>query len=172
MHEKEASSEDEFAAFAARQGRLAFRVAYALLRNVQDAEDVVQEIFMKLYRSRSWRGVRDEKAYVARCAWRQAATRQGARPREAEIAGEIPSQRASPEQEAMDASGVARIHRMIDSLPEELRQPLALSAVEELNSREIAGVMGIREGTVRTRLMRARQLLKDKMAREEVWRGR
>ena len=42
-------------------------------------------------------------------------------------------------------------------------QPLALSALEEMNSREIAVVMGIAEGTVRTRLMRARQLLKQKI---------
>jgi RNA polymerase sigma-70 factor (ECF subfamily) len=45
-----------------------------------------------------------------------------------------------------------------------LRQPLALSTVEELNSREIAKAMEISEGTVRTRLMRARQVLKQKLA--------
>jgi RNA polymerase sigma-70 factor (ECF subfamily) len=54
---------------------------------------------------------------------------------------------------------------MIDSLPEELRQPLALSA--EMNSREIAAAMGIAEGTVRTRLMRGRQLLREKMVAME-----
>jgi RNA polymerase sigma-70 factor (ECF subfamily) len=53
---------------------------------------------------------------------------------------------------------------LIDALPEELRQPLALSTVEELNSQEIAQVMGIPEGTVRTRLMRARQVLKQKLS--------
>ena len=53
------------------------------------------------------------------------------------------------------------MHRMIDSLPEDLRQPLALST--EMTSREIAAAMGIPEGTVRTRLMRARQMLRDKM---------
>ena len=46
----------------------------------------------------------------------------------------------------------AAVHRLIDSLPEELRQPLVLSV--EMNSREIAAAMGIAEGTVRTRLMR------------------
>ena len=57
-----------------------------------------------------------------------------------------------------------RVHRLIDALPEELRQPLALSTVQELNSREIAAILDIPEGTVRTRLMRARQLLKEKLA--------
>jgi RNA polymerase sigma-70 factor (ECF subfamily) len=56
----------------------------------------------------------------------------------------------------------AAVHRLIDSLPEELRQPLVLSV--EMNSREIAAAMGIAEGTVRTRLMRARQMLREKIA--------
>ena len=52
---------------------------------------------------------------------------------------------------------------MIAGLPEDLRHPLELSALEELNSRQIGEVLGINEGTVRTRLMRARQMLKEKM---------
>ncbi len=57
----------------------------------------------------------------------------------------------------------AVIHRLVDALPEELRQPLALSAIEELSSQRIAELMGIPEGTVRTRLMRARKMLKEKL---------
>jgi RNA polymerase sigma-70 factor (ECF subfamily) len=53
-------------------------------------------------------------------------------------------------------------------LPADLRLPLALSAIDELNSPEIAVVMGISEGTVRTRIMRARQILKQKLAKYEV----
>ncbi|MGA2251859.1 sigma factor-like helix-turn-helix DNA-binding protein, partial [Terracidiphilus sp.] len=53
---------------------------------------------------------------------------------------------------------------MIDTLPEELRLPLILSAFDDLNSRLIAGILNIPEGTVRTRLLRARQLLKQKLA--------
>jgi RNA polymerase sigma-70 factor (ECF subfamily) len=53
---------------------------------------------------------------------------------------------------------------MIDGLPEELRLPLVLSASDELNSREIAAILGVPEGTVRTRLQRARQLLRQKLA--------
>ncbi len=56
------------------------------------------------------------------------------------------------------------VHSMIDALPEELRVPLVLSAFDELNSREIGRVLGILEGTVRTRLQRARQVLRQKLA--------
>ena len=54
----------------------------------------------------------------------------------------------------------ALLRRLIDGLPEELRQPLVLSAIEEMTSREVAIAMGIPEGTVRTRIMRARTELK------------
>jgi RNA polymerase sigma-70 factor, ECF subfamily len=53
---------------------------------------------------------------------------------------------------------------VIDALPEELRLPLVLSGFDELNSREIAGILAIPEGTVRTRLQRARQILHQKLA--------
>ena len=55
---------------------------------------------------------------------------------------------------------------MIDALPEELRVPLVLSASNELNSREIATILGIPEGTVRTRLQPARELLRERLARQ------
>jgi RNA polymerase sigma-70 factor (ECF subfamily) len=56
------------------------------------------------------------------------------------------------------------MEKMIAALPEDLRQPLELSTVQEFNSAEIAEVMGIPESSVRTRLMRARRLLKEKLA--------
>lgn len=62
------------------------------------------------------------------------------------------------------ANQQAMVHSMIDALPEELRLPLVLSAFDELNSREIGRVLSIPEGTVRTRLQRARQVLRQKLA--------
>jgi RNA polymerase sigma-70 factor (ECF subfamily) len=74
------------------------------------------------------------------------------------------AEQASPEDATIASDWTEVVHRLIDSLPEQLRQPLALSTVEEMTSREIAQVMGIAEGTVRTRLMRAREILKHKLA--------
>jgi RNA polymerase sigma-70 factor (ECF subfamily) len=56
------------------------------------------------------------------------------------------------------------LERMIATLPDDLRQTLELSTVQELNSAEIADVLEIPEGSVRTRLMRARKLLKEKLS--------
>jgi len=160
--------DDEFALLVHRQSRFVFRVVYAILRNAHDAEDVAQETFLNLFRSGAWRQIKDERAFLARAAWRQAVDRIRANPKNHEQAQEamteLASREADPEQTLLAADSQATVHRLIDALPEELRQPLALSSVQELNSREIATILGIPEGTVRTRLMRARQVLKEKLA--------
>ena len=155
--------EDEFSALVRRQSRFVFRVAYSILRNVQDADDVVQETFLKLYRGRSWERMADERAFLARVAWRIAVRQRRKATRSVTSAVTAPAAQ-SPEQATIESDWSALVHRLIDALPEKLRQPLALSGIEELSSREIAQVMGIPEGTVRTRLARARQILKQKLS--------
>ncbi|HEV3151697.1 MAG TPA: sigma-70 family RNA polymerase sigma factor [Acidobacteriaceae bacterium] len=163
----------DFQAFVERNMRFAFRVAWALLRNRSDADDVVQECFLRLYRKRAWRDVpglaeeiKDEHAYLARVVWRMARDRQR-RPAREEGGMEMDTIFAtdhSPETAAVSSSGIARIHQLIDTLPEELRQPLVLSSLEEMTSAQIGIALGIPEGTVRTRIQRARMLLKQKLA--------
>jgi RNA polymerase sigma-70 factor (ECF subfamily) len=139
-------------------------VAYAVLRNSHDAEDVAQEVFLKLYRNSAWDGMRDEKAYLARATWRAAIDHLPKHQPTAMDEIELPSADPSPEQTALNADLQQKVHRLIDGLPEELRQPLALSTIQELTSGEVAQVLGIPEGTVRTRVLRARQLLREKLA--------
>ena len=159
------SSEERFAELVERRSRFVFRVAHAVLRNSHDAEDVAQDVFLKLYRSGAWAEMKDEKAYLARVAWRAAVDRRAAN---ANGTGEIlkddsASGERTPEEAAVQANWSAVVQRLIDGLPDELRLPLALTATGELTSGEIAETLGIPEGTVRTRLMRARQILKEKL---------
>lgn len=161
--EEAANREDRFAALVDRQARFVFRVAYSVLRNVHDAEDVVQEMFLKLYKSRRWEGMADERAFLARAAWRMAVDRRPKAHPHVTAADPV-AKGPNPEQAAIAADWNATVHRLMDALPDEFRLPLSLSAVEEMSSRDISTVMGIPEGTVRTRLMRARQILKEKLA--------
>jgi RNA polymerase sigma-70 factor, ECF subfamily len=161
-----AAREARFAGMVERQSRFVFRVAYALLRNSHDAEDAVQETFLKLYRSGRWEAIENERAFLARAAWRISVDklRTGGCvtiPMEPEMALHGGP---NPEDAAVAADWNAAVHRLVDALPQELRQPLALATVEEMTSREIAQAMGIAEGTVRTRMMRARQIIKRKLA--------
>src|SRR5579871_6043116 len=135
-----AAHEERFGALVERQSRFAYRVAYALLRNPQDAQDAVQETFLKLYRTGAWQRMQNEKAFLARATWRVAVDRLP-RTRNQEPNGTLASGDASPETAAIAVDWVAAIQKLIDGLPEELRQPLVLSAVEGLNSREIAPLM-------------------------------
>jgi RNA polymerase sigma-70 factor, ECF subfamily len=164
---EEASRPDEaaFQSFVERNLRFAFRVAWALLRNRSDADDVVQECFLRLYRKRAWHDLNDERAFLARVVWRMARDRQR-RPAREEGGMEMDTITAtghSPEAAVVSSSGIARIHRLIDTLPEELRQPLVLFTLEEMTSAQIGTALGIPEGTVRTRIQRARMLLKQKL---------
>lgn len=155
--------EAQFASLVARRSLFVYRVAYAVLRNAFDAEDAVQDTFLKLYRTGAWAGMKDEKAFLARTAWRIAVDRRRKRQHGA-LDADIPSSAANPEEAAIQGDWNAIVERLVDALPEELRLPLALAGLEELSSREIAELMGIAEGTVRTRLMRGRQMVKEKLA--------
>jgi Sigma-70 region 2 len=109
------ASEEAFAALVRRQSRFAFQVAHAVLRNAQDAEDVVQDCFPKLYRAKSWRQVENERAFPARVVWRHAV---GRRPRVAvELSGGEPVAEANPEQLAVSEDLKQLTHRLIDTLP-------------------------------------------------------
>ncbi len=165
------AQEANFTALVQRQSRFAYRVAYAVLLNAHDAEDAVQETFLKLYRHPGWQQAENERAYIARVAFRCAIDRRRAtRPATAEPEAilQIPSHHPGPEHTFLATDHHRRIHSLIDALPEDLRLPLVLSAFDDLNSRLIAGILNIPEGTVRTRLQRARQLLKQKLAALET----
>lgn len=157
-----------FVLLVERQSRFVFRIAYVVLRNVQDAEDVVQDTFFKLFRTGAWKHMEDEKRFLARVAWRLAVSRMPTRRsgREA-VPHELASGESSPEKIAIATESSRTIHRLIDALPEKLRRPLALSSIEEMTTPEIASVMGMPEGTVRRLLTEARALVKQKMARME-----
>jgi RNA polymerase sigma-70 factor (ECF subfamily) len=168
-----ADEEQDFTELVQRQSRFVFRVAYTVLLNSYDAEDAVQETFLKLYRNGGWQHLHNERAFLARVAWRVAVDRLPRASAKASAASDANSDRTldngalspapGPEQILLHANQHAVIHSMIDTLPEELRVPLVLSAFEELHSREIGGILGVPEGTVRTRIQRARKLLRQKL---------
>jgi RNA polymerase sigma-70 factor (ECF subfamily) len=152
-----------FAALVERHSRLVFRIALAIVRNPHDADDVVQETFLQIYRGNRWRRIEDERGYLARVAWRLAVRQRKLRMRDEELSPETRSGTASPEEVAMDRQLESWLHERIDALPEKLRQPLALAALGELKLVEIAEVLGLPEGTVRRRIHTARARLRQEL---------
>lgn len=146
-----------------QHARLLFKVAYGVVRNSQDAEDVVQEAFLRAHRV-GLGTVRDTQAWLATIAFRLALDRKR-KPEPLDIADfEVLTTEPDAEHLAMGRQQLEHLRTLIASLPEDLRYPLVLSAVEELNSRQIGDVLGIPESSVRGRIMRARQVLKEKMS--------
>jgi RNA polymerase sigma-70 factor, ECF subfamily len=156
-----------------QHSRLVYRIAYAVLRSHADAEDAAQETFLRVLRySRKLATVENPKTWLARIAWRVAIDRSKRSGRMREIPLEDPGK---PIAEALSADAYAdeamhgsqlgtRLKRLIATLPEKLREPLILSAVEEMSPREVATTLGINEAAVRSRLFRARQILREKLA--------
>ena len=143
-----------------------YRVAYSVLRNAADAEDAVQEAFLRVLRHRdTLEEVRDRRVWLIRIVWNivlDRKRRSKTRPETDdvdELARVLPSAGLSAEQLAAAAQHHARVLACVDKLPAKERQVLMLSAFDELSSVEIAGVLGITESSVRSRLFRARNLM-------------
>lgn len=168
-HDDEGARDSAFSSLVDRHARLLYRIAFSLLRNTQDAEDAVQEMFLKLYRGNAWLQIRDEKAFLARAVWRVALNLLPRRKEQSldQSHEQFADQSDSPETNAIRNAQAAHLRTMIGALPEDLRQVLVLSAIDDLNSREVGLLIGIPEGTVRTRLMRARDELRRRFAAEQ-----
>jgi RNA polymerase sigma-70 factor, ECF subfamily len=154
--------------------RLVYRIACAVLRCHHDAEDATQETFLRVLRYSSKLAVVDDpKTWLARIAWRVAVDRSRQRGRAREIPLEDPDQPVeevasseTPADETLLGTQVTTaLERMIAALPEKLREPLVLSTIEEMSPREVAATLGINEAAVRSRVFRARQILREKLER-------
>ncbi len=145
---------------------LAFRVAYAVLRHREDAEDVAQDAFAQAYRH--FRELRDREAFRAwlvRMTWRLAIDRRRSDRRRAarEQAVDPPLATATTEQDAMATERAVHLWRAIDDLPEKLRVVVVLAGIEEHDVREVARLLQLPEGTVKSRLFLARKGLAERL---------
>ncbi len=164
------AAREEFEAAVRAHGTLVYRVAFSLLGHHHDAEDAVQETFLRFWKQRQrWREIADPRAWLARTAWRVSLSRRQARATTDSLedaAGAVLRLRAEgagADEIAATAQMRELLARLIAGLPAELRDVLVLSTVEELTSAEIAAALDIPEGSVRTRRMRARELLRHKL---------
>ena len=153
-----------------QHARFVYQIAYLLLRNHHDAEDATQETFVRVWRYRKrLPEVLDRKAWLARIAWRVALDR---RKNAAEIsladAAEavlnLYASGESAEKIASDKQMAVLLDQLIATLPGKSRDPMLLSLNQELSHVEISKVLSIPESSVRTRLFRARRILRQKLS--------
>lgn len=144
---------------------LAVRVAYGVLRNRHDAEDVAQEAFAKAYRSFGQLRDRDRfRAWLMRMTWRLAIDRwrsdrrRTAREHAYETAGE-----QTTEEVAVSRQRAELLWQAIDTLPEKLRIVVVLGAIEGHDIRSLSRLLDLPEGTVKSRLYLARKGLAESL---------
>ena len=167
----EHSPEELLEGMVREHARMVYRIAYAVLRRHHDAEDATQETFMRVLRYNSTlAAVENSKTWLARIAWRVAVGRSKRHARMQEIPLEDPEKPLevaasnTPADETVNGAQIsARLEKLIAALPSKLREPLMLSTLEEMSPREVAVTLGINEAAVRSRVFRARQILKEKL---------
>jgi len=148
--------------------RRVFQIAYSILGNSADAEDVAQEAFLRAYQKfRSLRESENFRAWVNRIVFRLALNRQRGQRRR--LTRETAWHGAGT-RETVDGASIAdhhvllvRLRNEIENLPEKLRRVLQLSTAEDMDTADVGMVLGIPAGTVRSRLHTARKLLLEAM---------
>jgi len=177
-HEKEdelargaaqADTRREFEERLAECGPLAYRVARGVLRNSADAEDVAQEALLRAYRR--FDRLRDRnrfRAWLVRIAFRLALDRlrSGKRREQRDTLWSQPERQpsaATAEDLAASNEFQAHLENALAELPEKLRLVLLLAAMEGHTIEEIAALIGIPVGTVKSRIFLARKQLAEKL---------
>jgi len=168
----------EFARLVETYSPLVFRLGMKILNNPQDAEDVLQETFIKAYRHLAgFDGRSSLSTWLYRIATNEALmTLRRKRPETISIdepaADETEPQEplqivdwcCMPEEELMSAEGRVYLDKAIDDLPLSLRLVFALRDIEGLSTHETAEVLNISEMAVKTRLSRARLRLREQLS--------
>jgi RNA polymerase sigma factor (sigma-70 family) len=169
-----------FQTIVRRNNRLLFRTARGVVPDDAEAQDVVQETYLRAFTSlRSYRGDATLSTWLARIAINVAVTSQRKKGRLVQLqesgdsAGQDPVEHAMPlhaqDEELPDAMAErkevrALLQGSIENLPVIYRSVFILRAVEELSVEETSYCLGVSEDVVKTRFLRARAMLRDKLA--------
>ena len=157
----------EFEAHLSQCSSLVVRVAYSVLRNQSDAEDVAQEAFVRAYRRmRSLRDRTKFRAWLVRLTWRMALDwRRAKRRRDAreDAVARIAPQVGNAETDVVESQRQSRLWAAIEELPERLRLVVVLSAIEGHTVRDVSDLIGVPHGTVKSRLFEARRRLQERL---------
>jgi len=163
----QAALRHEFEERLAECGPLAFRVARGVLRNSADAEDVAQEALLRAYRR--FEHLRDRtrfRAWLVRIAFRLAIDRSRSSKRR-EVRETLWGSQATASQTAEDAAASsefqAHFEHALGELPEKFRLVLLLAAMQGHTLEEVASMLSLPLGTVKSRLFFARKQLAEKL---------
>ena len=153
----------EFLSAVEQYQDMVYRIALHWFGNPQDAEDIVQETFLRLYRQeQSFESGDHLRRWLMRVAVNLCKDALKSPWRKRRVALE-----SLPDQPIFDRSEQGDLYREVMALPETYRTVLNLYYYEELSTKEIAELLQLRQTAVTTRLSRGRTLLKERLG--EAW---
>ena len=170
----QAGDEKAFEELIDRHQSRIYRLLYRMMGNREDAEDLTQETFLSLHRhGHRFRAEARFSTFVYRVAANAALNRRRSLGRgrarveklkHRQAAGDdLPSSPRDPEDSTLGAELSAHVRAALEELSPSLRMPVILYDIEGLAYGEIAKVLGIAEGTVKSRIHRARQALREQL---------
>jgi RNA polymerase sigma-70 factor (ECF subfamily) len=146
---------------------LLYRVALSLLRNAAEAEDVVQDVFVRVLQHKQELGsIVEFRPWLVRIAWNLALDRRRrTRPEQMDelFAASLASADLPADQALAEAGRFRKVLDAMERLPKTERQVLLLSAIEELSTAEIGAIVSKSESSVRSLLFRARTHLRQRL---------
>ena len=171
-----------FTTIMRRHNRLLFRTARSILKSDDDAEDALQDAYLHAWRAiDGFRAEAKLSTWLARIVINESLARlrrgrgaqvipfdagAGAGHNDMEERMEDDDPDRQPERVAMRGELRRLIEASIDCLPDAFRSVFILRAVEEMSVEDVAAVLDVPEATVRTRLFRARGLLRERLSRD------
>jgi len=162
-----AQPEIDVAALVETYSRLLFRVAHSVLRSRAEAEDVVQDLFVRVIeRRRSLTTIRDMRVWLVRIAWNLALDRRRRiRPEQIDesFAESLAANTMPADERLSETQRMKAVLREMERLPKAERDVLLLSAIEELGTAEMAQILGRSESAIRALLFRARTRLRERL---------
>lgn len=170
----QAGDESAFEELIRRHESRVYRLLYRMMGNKEDAEDLTQETFLSLHRhGHRFRAEARFSTFVYRVAANAALNRRRSLGRGRarvdklkvrQAAGDdLPSSPRNPEDAALGHELSGHVREALETLSDSLRMPVILYDIEGLSYGEIAKVLGIAEGTVKSRIHRARQALREQL---------
>jgi RNA polymerase sigma-70 factor (ECF subfamily) len=153
---------EAFATLVERYDRAVYHLSYRMLHNVEDARDATQEAFFKAFRSlRTFRTGAKFSTWIFAISYHACCDRLARRKHDAsDELPDRPDPARGPEQQAIALDEASRLRRAIDALPERYRAVVTLFHLQGRQYEEIAGVLGLPLGTVKTHLFRAKEQLR------------
>jgi len=176
-----AGDETAFSALVQRYSGRAYQIAYGVLGSREDAEEVAQDVFVRVFRALpKFRGDSEFTTWMYRIAvnlarnkyrWNKSRGGQRTMSIDAPLEGlegdtsgvDLPEDRIGPDEELWLAEFQQNVTEELENLPPLYREALVLRNIEHMSYEDIAALLGCKLGTIKSRIARAREELRKRL---------